>query len=239
MAITALCRVSHGEKKSFIAARKRLKPDVALDRIGDGGPRDIAGITGIRGRRRLDQRFSAQEIGNARHWLVRRRHACLGGCRRRRALRRQREVQQPMRVVESRAQNLAARQILEGGGDAPLDPHRGGIDGLADAEARQGRATGAQQKNRLDQVAARLLDRERGEIAIVKPAFGHDAIDRKGKLLSDLLDRQGRYRRIAAAMLRQEAMRRVDRRLAAFHRDIHVRPPAACCAASRRGGRAR
>ena len=39
------------------------------------------------------------------------------------------------------------------------------------AEARQGGAVGAHEEDRLDQVAARLLDGERGELAVVERAL--------------------------------------------------------------------
>ena len=52
-----------------------------------------------------------------------------------------------------------------------------GIDRLGRAEARQGGAEGAHQEDRLDHVAARLLDGERRKFAVIQRAFGHHAID--------------------------------------------------------------
>jgi hypothetical protein len=82
-----------------------------------------------------------------------------------------------MGVVESGTENLAARNILERRGNPATHLHPGGIDGFGGAEARQGGAKRADQKDRLDHVAARLLDGERREFAIVQRAFGHHAID--------------------------------------------------------------
>ena len=73
------------------------------------------------------------------------------------------EVDQAMGVVEGRAQHLAAGQILEGRRDAAAQRHRGGVERLGEAEARQRGAIGADQEDRLDQIAARLFDRERGD----------------------------------------------------------------------------
>ena len=100
-----------------------------------------------------------------------------------------------MGVIEGRAENLPARNILEGRGNPPAHLHRAGIDRLGRAEARQRGAEGAHQEDRLDQVAARLLDRERGEFAVVQRAFGHHAVDAERELLGDLGQRQLRERR--------------------------------------------
>ena len=83
--------------------------------------------------------------------------------------------------------------------------------GSRGAEARQRRAEGAHQEDRLDQVAARLLDRERRELAVVERAFGHDPVDRKRELLGDLLERELRHRRIAAPLMREQPMGILDR----------------------------
>jgi hypothetical protein len=44
---------------------------------------------------------------------------------------------------------------------------RAGVERLRRAEARQRGAIGAQQEDRLDQIAASLLDRQRREAAVV------------------------------------------------------------------------
>jgi hypothetical protein len=142
--------------------------------------------------------------------------------------------EQPVGVVVGRPQHLAARHVLEGRGDAPLGHHVGRVDGQRIAEARQGRAIGAQQEDRLDQVAARLLDGECGQGAVVAGAFGHHAIDRQPELLVDLVQRELGDGAIAAALVGHEIERMDDRRLAALDRDIHVRPPRRCCAAGRK-----
>ncbi len=78
------------------------------------------------------------------------------------------EIQQPVRVVECRPQHLPAGRILERGRYAPVAGHLVGIDRARTAKSRQCRAVGADQKNRLDQIATRLLDRQRGKVGIIK-----------------------------------------------------------------------
>src|SRR6266404_1448225 len=73
-----------------------------------------------------------------------------------------------MGVVESGSENLAARNILERRGNPATHLHPGGIDRFGRAEARQGGTEGADQKDRLDHVAARLLDGKRREFAIIQ-----------------------------------------------------------------------
>src|SRR6516165_5866094 len=95
-----------------------------------------------------------------------------------------------MREIESRAEDLSAGQILEGGGDAATDLHRGCIDRNTGAETWQGRAIGTQQEDCLDQVATRLLDGKCGKIWIVDGALTHHAVDGEGELLTNLRGRQ-------------------------------------------------
>ena len=128
----------------------------------------------------LDQPFAVEQLGDARHG-VRWRGRRLFGRRRRRFL-DQREIEQSVGVVEGRAQHLAARQVLIGRRDAPSDRHLSGVDRLARAEARQRRAVGPQQEDRFDQVAARLLDRQRRECAVVERSLGHHPVDRERQL---------------------------------------------------------
>ena len=109
-----------------------------------------------------------------------------------------------MGVVVGRAKHLAARHILEGGRDAALRHHVGGVERFRRAEARQGRAIGAQQEDRLDEVAARLLDGKRCEAAVVAGALGHHAIDGESQLLVDLFQRKLGDVAIAAALVGQE-----------------------------------
>jgi hypothetical protein len=80
-------------------------------------------------------------------------------------------IEQPVGIVEGRPQHLSARRILEGGGDAPVDAHGRRVDRLRCAKTRGGGAKGAYQKDRLDQVAARLLDGERRKLAVIERAL--------------------------------------------------------------------
>src|SRR3984893_8505178 len=142
-----------------------------------------------------------------------------------------------MGIVESRAENLAARQILECRRDAPAHCHRAGINRLTPAKTGQRRAKGALQKNRFDQVAARLLDGDCRKLAIIERALAHDAIDCPAELLLELLERELRERRLTAPVMGKQAMRALDGFFSAFGSDIHVNYPCRRCgwsAAARR-----
>jgi hypothetical protein len=129
---------------------------------------------------------------------------------------------------------LAARQILERRGDTAPDVHGAGVDRLRRAEPRQRGAIRADEEDRLDQVAARLFDRERGQLAVVERALGHHPVAGERELLGNLLEREFGHGRIAAALLRQQPVRVVDGAFAAFDRDIHVSlPPRGASAAAR------
>jgi hypothetical protein len=56
-------------------------------------------------------------------------------------------------------------------------------------EPRQRRPVGAEQEHRLDQIAARLLDRQRRQFRIIKRALAHHPVDGKRQLPGDLLER--------------------------------------------------
>ncbi len=127
-----------------------------------------------------------------------------------------------MGVVEGGAENLAARNILEGRGNPAAHLHPAGIDRLGGAEARQRRAERAQQENRLDHVAARLLDGKRRELAVVQRALGHHAIDGEAELSGNLVQREFGNLTVAAALMRQQAMGVLDGALASLDGDIHA-----------------
>ncbi len=160
----------------------------------------------------------SEDVGDARRLGGR----CFAGRRRLRhkALGKLR-VEQAVSVVESGAEDLAAGNVLEGRGDAAADLHVAGIDRLGGAEARQRGAEGANQEDRLDQVAARLLDRERGELAIIERAFRHHAIDTERKLFGDLRQRKLRHLPVAAPFMREQAMGVLDGAFAALDRNVH------------------
>ena len=151
--------------------------------------------------------------------------AAARAARRRRVLSLETEVDQAMGIVERRPQHLPAGQILVGRGNAAAQRHCGGVDRLGEAEARQRGAIGADEKDRLDQVAARLLDRQRRYAAIVKGTLAHHPIDGERKLLVDLRGRHFRRVAIAAPPVGEQRMGVADRPLAAFDRDIHHSPP--------------
>ena len=95
----------------------------------------------------------------------------------------QRRIEQTMGIVEGRSEDLPAGQVLENRGDASPDIHVGSVERLGRAEARTGGAKGAQQEDRLDQVAARLLDREGSKRTVIERSLAHHAVDRERKLL--------------------------------------------------------
>ena len=171
----------------------------------------------------LDQAFVVEQVDHAR-----RDGGRVGLASRRRRLRRlavrceQREVEQALRVVVGGAEHLPAGQVLEGGGDAAVELHARGVQRHAGAQARQRGAVGAQQEDGFDQVARRLLDRERGEFGVVDRAFGHHAVDRELELLADLRDRELGRRRVAAALLGQQAIAVEDGGFAALDGNVHA-----------------
>src|SRR5882724_11556957 len=115
-----------------------------------------------------------------------------------------------MGVVERRPEDLPAGNILEGRGNPPPHLHRAGIDRLGGAETRQRGAESPYQKNRLDHVAARLLDRKWGQLAIVQRAFGHDAVDAERELFGYLVKRHLGNLTVAAPLMRQQTMGVLD-----------------------------
>src|SRR6185437_2860268 len=121
-----------------------------------------------------------------------------------------------------RPEDLAARDVLEGRGNPPPDLHLAGIDRLGGAEPRQRGSEGTDQKDRLDQIAARLFYGKRRQFSVMERALGHDAIDAEAELLGDLRQRQFGYLAIAAALMRQQPVRVLDGAFASLDGDIHV-----------------
>src|ERR1700722_8392966 len=130
-----------------------------------------------------------------------------------------------MGVVEGGPEHLAAWNILECRGNPAVHLHRAGIDRFGRAETRQGGAERPDQKDRLDHVAARLLDGECREFAIVQRAFRHYAVDREAELPGYLIERHFRNAAIAAALMREQTMGVLDGAFASLDGDIHVQPP--------------
>ena len=87
-------------------------------------------------------------------------------------------------------------------------------------------------KDRLDEIAAGLFARERCEGRVVNGALSHDAGDRKGELLGDLLQRQLGNVDVAAALLSEPLVIGVASILDAFCRDVNSGDP---CGAGQAG----
>jgi len=91
---------------------------------------------------RFDQPFRVEQIADARKGGLRGIRVCRLVVAPAGALGGEGEIEEPVRVVEGRAEDLAARQILEGGRDAPAQRGRAGVDRQRGGEPRQGRAIG-------------------------------------------------------------------------------------------------
>src|SRR3546814_13469502 len=70
-------------------------------------------------------------------------------------------------------------------------------------EARQRGAGGAQEEDRLDQIAGSLLDRQRGELLVIQRAFAHHPRHGERQLLANLLDAEFGDAGVAAALDRK------------------------------------
>src|SRR4029453_10555008 len=125
-------------------------------------------------------------------------------------------------LVEGRPENLAPRDILEGGGNPAAHLHLPGVDRLTGAEARQGRSEGADQEDGLDHVAARLLQRQRRQLAVIERSLRHDPIDAEAELLGYLREREFGNVTIAAALMRQQTVGVLDGSFASLDGHIHA-----------------
>ena len=92
------------------------------------------------------------------------------------------KVEQAMRIVEGGAKNLSPRNVLEGSGDAAFHPHAARVDGVRVAKAGQRRPRRPDKEDRLDQVAARLLDGEGRKFAIMERTLVHHPVHRQTTL---------------------------------------------------------
>ena len=93
-----------------------------------------------------------------------------------------------MGIIQRRAQYLTAGNVLESGGDAADGEKIRLVDRLRDGNAGLGGAVGAQQKDRLVEIAAGLGERQSGEIGFVKRCLAHQPVDEIGKTGSHGLD---------------------------------------------------
>ncbi len=143
-----------------------------------------------------------------------------------------------MGIVEGRPQHLAARQILVGGGNPSFGMHHRRVDRPCVPKAGQGGAVGAHQKDRLDQIASRLHDGQRGKLAVIERALAHHAVDAESELLDDLVEAQRRHAAVAAPAVGKQLVGVADGGFPALDGYIHRLMPRldefAWCAAGRR-----
>ena len=217
--VAALRGIGEAKRKPFIRAGQRLQTQGAVR----GHFQWFAGQV-RRGRvvraSPFDQPFTVQKFRDMGHptrlCLPASGLGCLTICG-------QFEVQQTVRVVKGRAQNLSAGQVLEGGRDTSVAGHTGSIDRLGRPKARQRGSIGADEEDRFDQIAPRLLDRKSRKVGIVKRAFGHDTVDSKAELLANLRDAELGDSRVTPAFFGKPGMGVLNCPLAPFDGYIHVR----------------
>ena len=214
--IAALRRVAEGEQEAFVATGQSLETKVARHRELHRLARQVADLAGV-GAIGLDQPFMGEQIGDTWARLVgalarrRWRHDAAG----------QRRIEQAMGIVEGGTEQLAAREVLEGGRDTALDAHPAGFERLRVAEARQRGAIGAHEEDGFDQVATRLHDGKGGELAIVERALSHGSIDGEAELLDDLVEAQGGNIAIAAPPVGEQGVSVGDGGFATLDGHIH------------------
>ncbi|MCY1243066.1 hypothetical protein D9M72_560690 [compost metagenome] len=154
-AIAALGGIGERQEEAFVAAGERLQAQVAghrkLHRLAGKVAHDMTfGHLAVA----LDQALAVENVGDAHHmfagFLDRRFGDALVGD--------QRRVEQAVGIVECRAEQLSAGQILVGRRYAAFDLHVSGVDRYRVTEAWQRRAVGAQDEDRFDHVAPCLAN---------------------------------------------------------------------------------
>ena len=216
----ALHGIGEPQQKALVAPRQHLETHITVGGKLCGITSDVHGRgVACRGKLRLQQTLVAKNVGHARHG---RRQRLLRHLRLRvNGLLLEREVKEAVGIVIGGAKNLPAGEILECGGDASANGHGARIHRLRRTKTRQGRAIGAHQESRLDRVALRLLQGERGQILIIERALVHDAGDGQLHLLADLACLQFWRCGVATTLLRDQVMGRSDCGLAPFDSHIH------------------
>ena len=215
--VAALGGIGHRQDKPFIPPRDRLQ----AQRAGGGDFHRFAGQVGRGGvalgfgldqpiavEHRRDMRHSIKAGGGGGGWG----NIALGG---------EFEIKQAVGVIEGWPKYLTPGQVFERGRDAARDRHLRGLQGGRGPKARQGRAVGADQKDRLDQIAARLFDRQGGQIGVIQRPLGHHAVHSQSQLLADLRHRQFGHRCIATPLFGQPRMGGINRFFAPFDGNIH------------------
>ena len=167
----ALRGVAKAKQEPLVGTGERLEPLGAAHREHGGLPGEVGGlrVAGPGGMVGLGERGGTEQVGNARHLRL--------GPGRGAGLRAAAVTvgEQPVRVVEGGAELLATGQVLERRRDPSLRWQPGPLDRHRVAEARQGGAVRAHQRDRLEHVSLRLQDGARGQLGIVQGSLGHDA----------------------------------------------------------------
>ena len=222
MRIAALRGIRHGEQEALVTACQVLQARGAVVGEAQWLTGQVCGRGVARGHGAgFDQAFLVEQVhhtGGGAGWHRR----CRSGRRRHRAFGQQLEVQQALRVVVGGAQHLATRQVLEGGGDTPVQHHAAGVQRAGGAQARQRGAVGAQQENGFHQVACCLLDGKGGQLRVVHRSLGHDAVHRQLELLADLRYREFGLQDIAPALAGQQLVAVENGGFSAFDGYVHA-----------------
>ena len=126
-----------------------------------------------------------------------------------------------MGVVKGGSQDLAAWQILPGGGDAPFLAHAVGFKGQACGKAGQRCAVGAQKEDGFLQIACGLLDGKGCEPWAVEAGLGHDPVYCEFELMAYLIKADFRDEGRAPALFVQKRVGCCYGLFSALHGNIH------------------
>ena len=222
IAIAALGGIAECQQETFITACQCLKAQIAFHRECPRFASQVARFVTFRqGTIILDHANRTKNIGYTRRLFL---HGFPHFGFRNGNITGQIWVEQTVRVIKGRSEQLTARQILVGRRNATFDQHFSGFHRPRIAKTRQGCAVGAHQKDCLDQIAARLTNSKCRQFAIIERTFGHDAINRQRQLFGNLVETQSRNRTIAATTIIEKTVGIMDGRFATLYGNIHFQP---------------
>src|SRR5690606_23705081 len=218
----ALGGIAERQQKALVAARQCLQAQVALHRKCPWFAGQIARFVTVRQRAVfLDHAVDAENIGYTRRFFgfcgaqFRFRHSHIAS---------QIGIKQPMGIIEGRPQKLATRQILIGRRNAALNQHLCRFHRTGIAEARQGGAIGAHQKDCFDQIATRLTHGKGCQFTVIERTFRHDAINRQRQLFGNLVEAKRWNRTVTATTIIEKTVGIADGRFATLYGNIHFQP---------------